>query len=83
MKALGIKPAKSGFEKGAKWLWSLPPSSKILTDHEDAHPLDVSTFDERAHLRSEWDKCPMSIGRGRKAVHSRYSVLSWRVREKD
>jgi len=48
----GVKVVKSGFEKGSKWLWKLPPSSMLLTNSEGAHHQCLSTFDDDERLRA-------------------------------
>ena len=52
-KLAGVEARKLGFGDGAKWVWELPGASKMLTDTEGAHPLDVSAFDESERLREE------------------------------
>ncbi len=50
---LGIRPRKSGFDKG--WIWELPKGSAPEDAHEGAKmltPSDVSTFGQGEHLRS-------------------------------
>lgn len=48
---LGIRPRKSGFDKG--WIWALPTGPSCEDAHEGAKmltPLDVSTFGQGEHL---------------------------------
>ena len=55
--ALGISSEKQSMK--GPWVWQLP--AKMLTDSEDAHPTDVSTFEENEHLREPDDDLQQTI----------------------
>ena len=55
--ALGITSEKQGMQ--GPWVWQLP--AKMLTDSEDAHPTDVSPFEENEHLREPDDDLQQTI----------------------
>ncbi len=50
-RSLGLESKKQGLQ--GPWVWQL--SAKMLTDPEDAHPTDVSTFGIDEHLRESDD----------------------------
>ena len=56
-RSLGLESKKQGLQ--GPWVWQLP--TKMLTDPEDAHPTDVSTFGENEHLRAPDDDLQQTI----------------------
>jgi hypothetical protein len=56
-RSLGLESKKQGLQ--GPWVWQLP--AKMLTDPEDAHPTDVSTFGIDEHLRESDDDLGQQI----------------------